>query len=98
MQSAIEVGRLCRSHAVISMKNPLAKVRLIDADVTVLAGYTKLQNYIKEELNCVELECESNEAIFIQYTVEADNRALGQVFKKKFDKNFKNALAKLTSD
>jgi len=32
MQSAIEVGRLIRSREVISMKYPLAKVRLIDAD------------------------------------------------------------------
>lgn len=46
----------------------------------------------------MELECESNEDLIIQYTVEADNRAMGQVFKKKFDKNFKNALTALTSD
>jgi isoleucyl-tRNA synthetase len=32
MQSAIEVGRLIRSREVISMKYPLAKVRLVDAD------------------------------------------------------------------
>ena len=98
MQSAIEVGRLCRSRAVISMKYPLAKVKLVDADNSVLEGYLKLQNYIKDELNCVELECDINEDQVIQYTVEADNRALGQAFKKKFDKNFKTALANLTND
>ena len=98
MQSAIEVGRLCRSRAVISMKYPLAKVKLVDADNSVLDGYIKLQNYIKDELNCVELECDINEDQVIQYTVEADNRALGQAFKKKFDKNFKTALANLTND
>ena len=42
MQSAIEVGRLIRSHAIISMKYPLAKVRLVDADQSVLDGYMKL--------------------------------------------------------
>lgn len=42
MQSAIEVGRLCRSRAIISMKYPLAKVRLVDSDETILAGYIKL--------------------------------------------------------
>ena len=97
-QSAIEVGHLCPSRAVISMKYPLAKVRLVDSDNTVLDGYLRLQNYIKDELNCVELECDINEDQFIQYTVEADNRALGQAFKKKFDKNFKTALANLTND
>lgn len=42
MQSAIEVGRLIRSREVISMKYPLAKLRLIDSDANVLAGYSKL--------------------------------------------------------
>ena len=46
----------------------------------------------------MELECDVNEDQVIQYTVEADNRALGQAFKKKFDKNFKTALANLTND
>ena len=32
MQNSIEVGRLIRSRNVISMKYPLAKVKLIDAD------------------------------------------------------------------
>ena len=39
MQSAIEVGRLIRSRQKISMKFPLARVRLIDSDDKVLAGY-----------------------------------------------------------
>ena len=65
MQTAIEVGRLCRSRAVISMKYPLAKVRLVDADPTVLASYQKLQKYIKDELNCLELDCDPNEDQYI---------------------------------
>ena len=65
MQSAIEVGRLIRSREVISMKYPLAKVRLVNADQSVLAGYTRLQDYIKDELNCVELELAENEDAYI---------------------------------
>ena len=98
MQSAIEVGRLIRSHEIISMKYPLARVRLVDADQEVLAGYSKLQNYIKDELNCLELILDHNEDAFIQYTVEPDNKLMGQAFKKSFDKNFKKALTELTND
>ena len=98
MQSAIEVGRLCRSRAIISMKYPLAQVKLIDADESVLAGYTKLQSYIKDELNCLEMVIDSSEDEYVQYTLEADNRALGQAFKKKYDKKFKAALAALTNN
>ena len=56
MQSAIEVGRLIRSRQKISMKFPLARVRLIDSDDKVLTGYERLQDYIKDELNCLELD------------------------------------------
>lgn len=65
MQTAIETGRLLRSRAVISMKYPLAKVRLVDSDERVLASYVKLQKYIKEELNVLELETDSNEDTLI---------------------------------
>jgi len=47
------------------MKYPLAKVRLVDADPTVLASYQKLQKYIKDELNCLELDCDPNEDQYI---------------------------------
>lgn len=80
------------------MKYPLAKVRLIDSDNEILAGYSKLEKYIKDELNCLELELVNNEDAYIYYTVEPDNKALGQAFKKNFDKNFKTALTKLTND
>ena len=98
MQTAIEVGRLLRNRAIISMKYPLQKVTLIDSDESVLAGYIKLQQYIKDELNCMEVITDSNEDAYIQYTVEPDNKVMGQVFKKQFDKNFKTALSALTSD
>jgi len=80
------------------MKYPLAQVKLIDADESVLAGYTKLQSYIKDELNCIDMVIDSSEDEYVQYTLEADNRALGQAFKKKYDKKFKAALAALTNN
>jgi len=98
MQTAIEVGRLIRSREVISMKYPLAKARLVDSDQKVLEGYAKLQEYIKDELNCLELELTHDEDPYVQYTVEPDNRLLGQAFKKAFDQSFKQALAKLTNE
>ena len=38
------------------MKYPLQKVKLVDADQEVLDGYRTLERYIKEELNCMEIE------------------------------------------
>ena len=80
------------------MKYPLAQLKLINADQKVLDGYAKLEKYIKDEINCVDLVLEKNEDQFVQYTVEADNRALGKALGKKFDKAFKAALPKLTNE
>lgn len=55
MQSAIETGRLIRDNNKISMKYPLAKVVLVDADMQALEDYKTLQKYIMEELNCLEI-------------------------------------------
>lgn len=98
MQQAIETGRLIRDRVGHSIKYPLAKVKLVDADPAVIAGYTQLQHYIKEELNCVALETDTNEDAYIEYSVAPDNRALGQAFGKRFNKDFKKKLAALTNE
>ena len=98
MQDAIETGRFVRDQVNVSMKYPLQKVKLIDADQEVLNGYKTLERYIREELNCVEIEYDKDEDAYIQYTVVADNRACGQKFGKKFNATFKEGLAALTND
>jgi isoleucyl-tRNA synthetase len=98
MQAAIETGRLIRDTKQISMKYPLARVVLVDADKSALDDYRLLAKYIKEELNCLEIELQSNEDDYIVYTAEGENRAMGQAFGKKFDKSVKEKIMALTSD
>jgi isoleucyl-tRNA synthetase len=80
------------------MKYPLSRVVIIDADKEALEGYRLLSKYIKEELNCLEIEFKSNEDDYIVYNAEGENRAMGQAFGKKFDKAFKAKIMALTSD
>lgn len=61
MQDAIETGRVVRDGLKLSSKYPLQKVKLIDADQAVLDGFKKIESYIKEELNCMEVEYETDE-------------------------------------
>lgn len=98
MQSAIETGRLIRDTKQISMKYPLSKVVLVDADKDALEDYRLLAKYIKEELNCLDIELKQNEDDFIVYKAEGENRAMGQAFGKKFDKSVKAKIMALTSD
>jgi isoleucyl-tRNA synthetase len=98
MQRAIETGRLIRDKINISMKYPLAKVVIVDSDEKVLAGYKTLEKYIKEELNVLEVVLTKDEDSYLQYKATADNRAMGQAFGKKFDKNMKTQVENLSSE
>lgn len=98
MQNAIETGRLVRDNNKISMKYPLQRVCLVNADQKVLDSYATLSKYIKEELNCLELELKQNEDDYIVYKAEGENRSMGQAFGKKFDKNFKKLITEMPSD
>lgn len=88
MQDAIETGRFVRDSVKVSMKYPLQKVKLIDADQSVLDGFKKIESYICEELNCMEIEYDKDENKYLQYTVDPDRKACGQALGKKFNKEF----------
>ncbi len=98
MQQAIETGRLIRDTKKISMKYPLQAVTLVDADQEVLEGYRLCEKYIKEELNCLALDLQSDEDAYVVYKAVGENRAMGQAFGKKFDKKVKAAIEALSSD
>lgn len=77
MQNAIEAGRLIRDRVKIPMKYPLRRVKLVDADASVLDGYNTLTKYIKEELNCFDLELAQDEDEYVMYACKPDNKGLG---------------------
>jgi isoleucyl-tRNA synthetase len=58
----------------------------------------EVKSYILEELNCLELKTEQNEDQYIDYKCDPDNREMGSVLKKKFDKNLKAQIANLSSE
>jgi len=43
----------------------------------VLKGYELLEKYIKEELNCLELELKSTEDDYVVYKAQGENREMG---------------------
>jgi len=97
MQSAIVTGRKLRDKVKMPMKYPLQTVKLIETDPVCAQGLKDLQQYIKIELNCMDIEIFENEDDFIEYSVAPDNRAIGQAIGKKFNKDFKKELTKLTT-
>lgn len=77
MQDVIETGRVVRDGLKLSSKYPLQKVKLIDADQAVLDGFKKIESYICEELNCMEIEYDNNEDKYLQYSVDPERKLCG---------------------
>jgi isoleucyl-tRNA synthetase len=97
MQSAIENGRLIRDRKALSLRFPLASVTLIDSDPQALQDFQEVKTYIIEELNVLELKTDENEDEYIDYKCEPDNREIGSVLKKAYDKKLKKEIASLSS-
>ena len=97
MQSAIETGRLIRDRKALSLRFPLASVTLIDSDPQALQDFQEVKTYIIEELNVLELITTEDEDAYIDYKCEPDNREIGSVLKKAYDKKLKAEIASLSS-
>lgn len=72
-------------------------VTLVDQDPAACKDFEEVSAYIKEELNCLELKTETNEDAFVTYKCEPDNREIGSVLKKAYDKKLKAEIANLSS-
>jgi hypothetical protein len=46
----------------------------------------QVQSYIKDELNCLEIEFQTNEEEYVVYKSEPDNELCGKALKKVYGK------------
>jgi len=72
-------------------------VTLVDSDPQALKDFEEVKSYIIDELNVLEFKTESNEDEFINYKCEPDNREIGSVLKKAYDKKLKKEIASLST-
>lgn len=97
MQSAIELGRLIRDRNVLPIKTPLSEVMFVDSEADVLKDLKEMQTYITDELNVLDFKLEQKEEDFIDYKCTPDNKQIGSVLKKAYDKKLKEQISKLSS-
>lgn len=97
MQNIILLGRKIRDTKKISLKTPLYKVVVIENDEKVIAGLRSVESYIKDELNCLALEFDTNENEYVIYNSEPDNELCGKALQKAYAK-LKPQLQKLTKE
>ena len=92
LMMAIEMGRVLRERKTISLKRPVRSVVLISSDQEVLNDIKSLENYLMEELNCLEVKYETDEANWCQCSISPEFSVLG----RRLGKNFKAVTQALT--
>ncbi len=97
MQELILLGRQKRSQADIKVKTPLANLTVIHQDKDLLDGISKLEDFIKVELNVKAVSYDTNEDKFIKLFAKPNARVLGKKVGKRF-KEFMSEIQKLDSD
>ncbi len=95
MQSIILLGRQKREQVKIKTKIPLARLTIIHEDQEMLDEITKLESYIKSELNVKTVEYSTAEDEFINLFAKPNSPVLGKRFGKEF-KAVKNLIENLT--
>lgn len=86
MQELILLGRQKRNQVNIKVKTPMQSLTVIHASQEQLDGISKLENYIKTELNVKEVLYSTNEDKFIKLFAKPNSRVLGKRLGKGFGK------------
>eukprot|EP00350_Pseudokeronopsis_sp_OXSARD2_P005197 CAMPEP_0170545398 /NCGR_PEP_ID=MMETSP0211-20121228/3799_1 /TAXON_ID=311385 /ORGANISM="Pseudokeronopsis sp., Strain OXSARD2" /LENGTH=197 /DNA_ID=CAMNT_0010849291 /DNA_START=2512 /DNA_END=3102 /DNA_ORIENTATION=+ len=97
MQEVILLGRKIRDTKKIAIKTPLQKAVVIESNQENVKRLQQVQQYIKDELNCLEIEFQSDEGEYVVYKSEPNNEPCGKAFKKDYGK-LKGQLQNLTKE
>ena len=96
MQELILLGRQKRNNENIKVKTPLQSLTVIHQDDKLLQGISKLEDYIKTELNVKEVKYSQDEDSVIKLYAKPNSRILGKRLGKSFGK-FMGLIKKLDS-
>jgi isoleucyl-tRNA synthetase len=84
MQQVVLLGRQKRVTEGVKVKTPLNTLKVIHQDSALLKEMSKLEEFIKIELNVKNIEYNTNEADFVVLSAKPNSPVLG----KKLGKNF----------
>ncbi|KAF4729005.1 hypothetical protein FOZ62_010322 [Perkinsus olseni] len=85
VQTVVTMGRLLRDHRTVGLKTPLRRIRVIAEDQSYLDDINRLENYVKDELNVMNLETSSDTSM-LATEVSPNFRALGGLVGKQMKK------------
>ena len=97
MNQIILLGRQKRNQVKIKVKTPLQRLTVIHKDKDLLQEISRLENYIKTELNIKSVEYDQDEAKYINFFTKPNFPALGKRLGKQMGK-FTGLIKKLSEE
>jgi len=86
LQEVIDLGRIVREKKKVSMKMPLKEVIIVTRDQKKLAACKKLEKYLYQELNVMNVETTDDESKWCKFSARTDGKKLGKRLGKNFGK------------
>jgi isoleucyl-tRNA synthetase len=77
MQVVVETGRVSRDRKGINLRQPVSEYVIVHTDEKFIANVLKLQQYVKEELNCVSVKATTELKSFVKLSAQPENGILG---------------------
>ncbi|MDA9832889.1 isoleucine--tRNA ligase [Gammaproteobacteria bacterium] len=95
MNDILILTRQKRNDSGIKIKTPLSSLKIIHHDNTVLHTLTHLEAILAKELNVKQINYDSHDTQYIQYSAAPDAKTLGKIYGKAF-KNINTGIRTLS--
>ena len=96
MKKLVELVRQARDNKNIPIKRPVRKVTIINSDQNVSNAVNLLHDYIKSEVNSIEIEVTNEEEKFVTYDIEFNHKSLGQRLQNQYTNQLRTSISSLT--
>ncbi|MGE0622324.1 MAG: isoleucine--tRNA ligase [Pseudomonadales bacterium] len=97
MQQVVLLGRQRREEAKVGLRTPLRCLTIIHRDPEILDGLARLEDYVKSELNVLDVRYEADESAYISLVAKPNFPVLGKRLGKRM-KEFQAAFGRLGAE
>ncbi|MCZ6711500.1 MAG: DUF5915 domain-containing protein, partial [Gammaproteobacteria bacterium] len=97
MQQVVLLGRQKREEVKIGLRTPLRTLTIVNRDQTLLEELAHLEDYVKAELNVLNVSYDADEGSYIQVVAKPNFPVLGKRLGKRM-KEFQQHIGALTSE
>ena len=98
MKKLVELVRQARDNKNIPIKRPVRKVTIINSNQSVFDAVNTLHDYIKSEVNTIEIEVTNEEDKYVTYDIEFNHKSLGQRLQNQYTNQLRNDISALTKE